>query len=435
MESGYPCSPGSTVVTFSDSDGWACECKTGYENQKPCECVKITATDTIEDEHQPEEKQPEDQMMEKPEDDKPESYYYYSYSGYSSRRRYSSYGSRRRYSYYYSYYRRRFSVATPRSIPAKWIQPDFKKLTKFTTGVNLSVTDWNIGGQELSRVPPILRTIHTFGLSGNVKADIIGEKLTIDLSGHVAVQGKMQSMNFVLALADGAASLKLNSSVGFGGVTAGTNYCLRSTYPTGYLPAGAFLKESLVVAKPAITLVLNEKFGHEDATYSGQSVARFSRDSYQADGGSDYVNVSLDLLYDATPVHASLKYNMTTGSSTANLNFNDWEEASSVSTEHCSGTWLDLHESPEAMAPLLAYDEVMKHLQHAGLSDLVRAFPAQALPLFAPRVADALAQMSEPESDNRWTVVYVVCALGSVSFGVMLVLFRRRTPSQYEPLL
>jgi len=321
----------------------------------------------------------------------------------------------------------------PTSTPAKWIQPDFKKLTKFTTGVNLSVTDLIIGGQGSG----IVGTIHTFGLSGNVKADVIGEKLTIELSGHVAVQGKMQSMNFVLAFADGAASLKLNSSVSYGGVTAGTNYCLRSTYPTGYIPAGAFLKDSLVVAKPAITLILNEKIGHEDATYAGQSVARFSRDIYQVDG-AEYFNASLDVLYDATPVHASVKFNVTTGTlsrATANLNFNDWEEASSVSADHCSGTWLDLHKSPEAVAPLLAYDEVMKHLQHAGLSDLTRAFPAQALPLFAPGMADALAQMSEPESDKSWTVVYVVCALGSVSFGVMLVLFRRRTPSQYEPLL
>jgi len=328
---------------------------------------------------------------------------------------------------------------TPTSSPAKWIQPDWSKLTKFTTDVSLKVTDLQFGSTysySYSRDRQIINKIHSFNLSGSVKADVFGEKLTVDLRGRVVAGGAIATMGFSLVFADGAASLKFNTSAGFGGVTAGINYCLRSTYPTGYLPAGAFLKESLTVAKPVITFFLNEKIGHEDTTYGGKNVARFSRDAFQS-GGAKYKNVSADVLYDATPVHASLKYNQSYGlprQATADLNFMNWAEASNVSTEHCSGTWADLETLPEAMAPLLAYDEVMRHLQLAGL-DLSRAFPAQAFPLFAPRLFDELAQ-PEPESDSTWTSVFAVGALASASFGVMLVaVFRRRTSSQYEPLL
>jgi len=334
---------------------------------------------------------------------------------------------------------------TPTSSPAKWIQPDWSKLTKFTTGVSLKVTDLQLGSASYSSyysqspARKIINTIHSFGLTGSVKADIFGEKLTVDLSGQVAAGGASATMGFSLVFADGAASLKFNTSAAFGGVTAGINYCLRSTYPTGYLPAGAFLNESLTVAKPVITFALNEKIGHEDTTYGGKNVARFSHDVFQSDGGTEYANQSAEVLYDATPVHASVKYNRSYGvprQATANLNFIDWAEASDVSTEHCSGIWADLDTLPEAMAPLLAYDEVMRHLQLAGLDDLSRAFPAQALPLFAPRLSDELAHLSEPESDSTWTAVFAVGALASASFGVMLVLFfRKRTSSQYEPLL
>jgi len=338
---------------------------------------------------------------------------------------------------------------TPTSSPAKWIQPDWNKLTKFTTGISLKVTHlrssrysaYASSNSYESMARKLINNVHSCGLTGSVKADILGEKLTVDLYGKVTVQDKTvgkvsATMGFSLVFADGSASLKFNTSVGGMGVTAGTNYCMKVAYPTGYIPAGAFLKESLTDAKPVITWGLNEKIGHEDTTYGGKNVARFSHDVFQADGGTDYSNESVEVLYDATPVHASAKFNSSLSQGNADLNFIDWTEASDVAAEHCSGTWADLETLPEATVPLLAYDEVMRHLQLAGLDDLSRAFPAQALPLFAPRLSDELAQLSEPESDSTWTAVLAVGALASATFGVMLVLlFRRRQSSRYEPLL
>jgi len=328
---------------------------------------------------------------------------------------------------------------TPKSYPAKWIQPDWKKLTKFTTGVSFKAPDLAVPVKQLSGFG--ISAVSSVAFSGNIRADIFGEKLAIDMSGQMVTTNGNGTVGFSLVFSDGSASLKFNTSLASNGISAGMNYCLKAAYPSGYIPNGRFLKESLKLLKPRLTWMLNEKLSHLDTTYGGQNVARFERDYWPVDGGHHpYKNMSGDILYDATPVHASYKWNSSSAynsynSGEADLNFNNWVKASDISTDHCSGTWVDFEEATEATIPLLAYDTMMQHLQDAGLNDLTRVFPERALPLFSPRMADALAQLDEPPSGNSWAVVFVVCGLASVSMGAMFVLLRRRTSSQYEPLL
>lgn len=341
-----------------------------------------------------------------------------------------------------------FALVIHTLVRASDIEPDWKKLTDFSTGMRFDLASviasrnaFIAAGHPASAFP-----VKSESGSGTIQLDVLGErfKMTTDCQGEYArssvlpppLQGAKISAVGSIAFDAGAGFIvyKAKGRVGQGPLSFPFELCAKVNFPHGLLPPGQAIMAQLDRVKPQIVGGLRN-IPHQDVTVDGIDVALYEQPAHEVHGEKLGPDMFVGITHDAIPVGFGIERPAGGKWDSATLKFSDWTTgAGTIEEESCvTMSATELLQSHHANRTLWVFDQLMNQLKSTEpLSTALAFIPAQPSQIFASAAKlesikvdaasfneDAKVPSSSP---SAWVTMAMAAVGGVAGAGFVLVL-------------
>jgi hypothetical protein len=357
-----------------------------------------------------------------------------------------------------------------RNVQAADIEPDWKKLTDFSTSVTFDLAplldfEKEVQSKMAARCrddqgcsfdgkcyckqrpdvgpysadcscPGPWSSVKSDSGSGTIQLDVLGERFKMtsdehaDFSHASSLPAPLQG-----AKVSGAASIAFDAKAGFvvykgkaviasSAVGPGSfEFCAKVNFPQGLLPPGQAIMAQLEQVKPQVESALRS-FPHQDAVVDGIDVSVYEQ---QGIGGLA-PNRFAAIQHDATPVGLGIQGPVGGKWDSAIMKFYGWTTgAGTIEEESCvTMSATELLQSHHANRTLWVFDQFMSQLKTTeALSAALAFIPSKPSQIFASAAGLESITVSASvviSSPSAWFTMAMAAVGGVVGAGFMLVL-------------
>jgi hypothetical protein len=337
------------------------------------------------------------------------------------------------------------------------INPDWKKLTDFSTDVKVDL-DSLIPAMRKSYDEGYKQCVQTFQdeapdychkgstplktMEGDFKVqlDVPAERFKIEANARAEYSdSEMIPPPLRGAQVSGKGTLAFDATAGFllvkekGVVNSQFDYefCAKVHFPQGLLPPGQMIMAQLDGKKQQVTDGLNQ-MPHTEATVDGNSVVVYSQP-----GNPPNPSMYAAMMHDATPVGFGINTAPSGTWADAVIKFNGWTAgAGAIADEPCAEvSATELLQNPHAIRSLWAFDQVMDLMnKQEPLKSVLSFVPAQPSKIFESAVRlenlevrrHRLNEMTEVSHSISWGMVAMAAVGGVVGASLVLLLTKTR---------